>query len=76
MSEYSKDSKAVILSSEDRGESTALMEPMLIGETSQHRAELNDLVVDLTSAAAGFRRSLPAGVHDALASLVRAMICY
>ena len=75
MSEYSKDSKAVILSSEDRGESTALMEPMLIGETSQHRAELNDLVVDLTSAAAGFRRSLPAGVHDALASLVRAMIC-
>ena len=43
MSEYSKDSKAVILSSEDRGESTALMEPMLIGETSQHRAELNDL---------------------------------
>jgi len=76
MSEFSEANKAATPASEDRGESTALMEPMLIGETSQHRAELNDLVVDLTSAAAGFRRSLPAGVHDALASLVRAMICY
>jgi len=61
---------------EDRGESTGLMEPLLVGASSKHRAALNDLTVELASRAAGFRRSLPAGVLTALADLVRAMNCY
>ena len=61
---------------EDRGESIGLMEPMLVGESSKHRASLNDLTVELASRAAGFRRSLPEGVLTALADLVRAMNCY
>ncbi len=52
------------------------MEPMIIPEGSRHRAGLNDLAVDLAAQAAGFRRSLPAGVLSALARLVRAMNCY
>ncbi|MEF8823329.1 MAG: Fic family protein [Desulfohalobiaceae bacterium] len=61
---------------EDRGENVALMEPLLVSEGSRHRASLNDLVVDLSGRAAGFRRSLPQGVIRALADLVRAMNCY
>ena len=60
----------------DRGESVALMEPMVVGEGSPHRTGLTDLAVELTGKAAGFRRSLPEGVLAALADLVRAMNCY
>ena len=60
----------------DRGESVALMEPMVVGEGSPHRTGLTDLAVELTGKAAGFRRSLPKGVLAALADLVRAMNCY
>ena len=67
-----KDIKAAI----DRGESTTLMEPLLIGESSRHRAALTDMVIDLVAKASGFRRSLPEGVRTALADLVRAMNCY
>ena len=62
--------------SEDRGESISMMEPLLVPEGSRHRAELTDLAIDLAARSAGFRRSLPAGVVDALANLVRAMSCY
>jgi len=61
---------------EDRGEGIGLMEPLLIGEGSRHRAALTDLAVDLAARSAGFRRSLPGGVMNALADLVRAMNCY
>lgn len=60
----------------DRGESVALLEPLLIGESSRHRGPLTDLAVDLAAKSAGFRRSLPEGVLVALADLVRAMNCY
>src|SRR6266568_9306889 len=60
----------------DRGESLAMMEPMLIGEGSRHRGALTDLAVDLAARSAGFRRSLPEGVRTALADLVRSMNCY
>src|SRR5215467_10094983 len=60
----------------DRGESTALMEPLLIGEASQHRGTLTDLAVELAQKAAGFRRSLPESLSASLADLVRAMNCY
>lgn len=61
---------------EDRGESTGLMEPLLISEGSRHRPELMDLAVELAAKSSGFRRSLPLGIHVALATLVRTMNCY
>src|SRR3989344_1587060 len=57
-------------------ESVVLMEPLLIGESSKHRAPLSELVFELTKLASGFRRSLPTGVHVALVQLVRSMNCY
>src|SRR3984893_2245876 len=60
----------------DRGQSIALMEPMLLSEDSRHRGLLTDLAIELAGKAAGFRRSLPSGVLAALADLVRAMNCY
>lgn len=60
----------------DRGEAVAMMEPLTISDTSRHRGSLNDLALDLTQKAAGFRRSLPAPLVSSLADLVRAMNCY
>lgn len=62
--------------SENRPESTDLMEPMLIGEGSRHRAGLTDLALELAQKSAGFRRSLPESTLASLADLVRAMNCY
>src|SRR5712664_1173526 len=70
------DIKADILAAEGRGETTGLMEPLLIGETSRHRAPLTDLALELAQKAAGFRRSLPESLLTSLAGLVRAMNCY
>ena len=61
---------------DDRGESIARMEPMLIGEGSRRRADLTDLAFELATKSAGFHRSLPDGVRAALATFVRAMNCY
>src|SRR5271169_2096972 len=66
------DTKAV----SDRSESIALMEPLLIGESSKHRGALNDLALELAQKSAGFRRSLPESLLTSLADLVRAMNCY
>jgi Fic family protein len=52
------------------------MEPLLIGESSKHRSRLNDLALELAQKSAGFRRSLPGSLLNALARLVRAMNCY
>ena len=70
------DLKADIKSVQDRGESVGLMEPLLISETSRHRAALTDLALELAQKSAGFRRSLPPALTASLASLVRAMNCY
>ena len=61
---------------EDRRETTALMEPLLIAEGSRHRTGLTDFAVELAARSAGFTRSLPPGVHRALGTLVRATSCY
>jgi Fic family protein len=53
-----------------------MMEPLLVGYDSRFRQELGDLAMELTARAAGFRRSLPDGVLQSLAALVRAMNCY
>jgi Fic family protein len=69
-------SKDKIPQIEDRGESTGLMEPLVLSGDSRHRPALNDIAIELATASAGFRRSLPDGVVKALADLVRAMNCY
>src|SRR5882757_10131080 len=60
----------------DRGEATAEMEPLLIGETSRFRGPLTDLAVELVQKSARFRGSLPESLLASLADLVRAMNCY
>ncbi len=69
------DIKADIKVASDRGEAPSAMELML-SDGSRHRPALNDLALELAAASAGLRRSLPAGVLNALADLVRAMNCY
>lgn len=61
---------------QDRGESIAIMEPLLIGQGSRHRPALTDLALELAQRSAGFRRSLPEHLLTSLADLVRAMNCY
>jgi len=60
----------------DRGEKIMRLEPLRLGETSRHRGELTDLAIDLAARSAGFHRSLPVGIHSALADMVRSMNCY
>ena len=60
----------------DRGENAILMDPLVLSGDSRHRPALNDLAIELATASAGFRRSMPDGVVTALADLVRAMNCY
>ena len=70
------DIEADIEAAKDRGESTGLMEPLLIGEGSRHRGALTELALELAQKSAGFRRSLPESLLTSLADLVRAMNCY
>jgi len=60
----------------DRGETTSLMEPLLISEAARNRARLTDLAFELAQKSAGFRRSLPASLLESLATIVRTMNCY
>lgn len=60
----------------DNGESTDLMEPPVIGESSRHRSQLIDLALELTQTSAAFRHSLPNSLVASLAELVRSMNCY
>lgn len=61
---------------DDRGEQTALMEPLALGQDSRHRGELADLALDLAQRSASLRSSLPASMVGSLAGLVRSMNCY
>jgi Fic family protein len=76
MSAKEPDIEADIKVAPDRGEDTAVMEPLQIDATSKHRNELSELAHELTAKSAGFRRSLPEGIVKALANLVRALNCY
>lgn len=53
-----------------------MMEPLLISEASLGRADLSDLLLDLTRKSARFSGGLPAELSLSLAALVRAMNCY
>lgn len=76
MNKDDADIKADIDPDGDRDESTGLMEPMLISESSRRRGPLIDLALELATKSAAFRSSMPAGIMTALSSLVRAMNCY
>src|ERR1039458_5269808 len=73
--QYEADMKADIKAA-DRGEPITLMEPLLVGSDSRHRAALTDLAFEITQKSAGFRSSLPPSLLVPLANLVRAMNCY
>src|SRR5229473_5459964 len=76
MARKEADIKADIKPVKDRGEAVSLMEPLLIGDGSRHRAALTDLALELAQKSAGFRRSLPESLLTSLAGLVRSMNCY
>lgn len=81
MHENKSDIKAAICEAnvaqvEDRGEGIGLMEPLVLSDGSRHRPAINDLAIELATASAGLRRSLPDGVVKTLVELVRAMNCY
>ncbi len=76
MAKKEADIKAAIKPAKDGGEAVSLMEPLLIGDGSRHRAVLTDLALELAQKSAGFRRSLPESLLSSLASLVRSMNCY
>jgi Fic family protein len=76
MAKNEADIKPDIKAAAERNEPLSLMEPLLIGEGSRHRAGLTDLALELAQRSAGFRRSLPVSLLTSLASLVRSMNCY
>jgi Fic family protein len=76
MAKKEADIKPDIKAAQDRGEAVSLMEPLLIGDGSRHRAGLTDLALELAQRSAGFRRSLPESLLVSLAGLVRSMNCY
>ena len=76
MTKNEADIKPDIKAAEDRNEAVSLMEPLLIGDSSRHRAGLTDLALELAQRSAGFRRSLPDSLLASLAGLVRSMNCY
>src|SRR5665213_3927437 len=76
MVKHEADIKEDIKPVKDGGEAISLMEPLLIGDGSSHRADLTDLALELAQKSAGFRRSLPDSLLASLADLVRAMNCY
>ena len=76
MARIDQDIREDIKAAPDRGEPTALMEPLLLGEAAARRAGLPDLALELGQRSAGFQRSLPASLLISLADLVRTMNCY
>jgi len=76
MAKTKPDIKADIKAAKDRGETSSLMEPLLIAEGSRHRSGLIDLTLELAQRSTGFRRSLPESVFASLGDLVRSMNCY
>lgn len=60
----------------DEGETIGLFEPLMVGEGSPKRAELNDLALELATISASFKSSLPESISSALSDLIRSMNCY
>jgi Fic family protein len=60
----------------DSGEPIAQMEPMRIWESSRHHSAIADVALDLAQQSAAFGGSIPPGLAEPLAELVRGMNCY
>jgi Fic family protein len=60
----------------DRGETVGLMEPMVVRAEAPKRAELADLVMELTQRSTALSAGLAPAIRDSLADLVRSMNCY
>jgi Fic family protein len=60
----------------DRNETIDLMEPLLISSDSSCREQLTDLAFELMASSTRFKSSLPSGLLEGLADLVRSMNCY
>jgi hypothetical protein len=60
----SKKIKADVMAAEDRGESIAIMEPLLVRASSGRRETLADLALELAAVSTGLRRSLPDGANN------------
>jgi len=71
-----KPAKRTDKSAVDRNEPISSMEPLLVTDSSPRRAQLNELVFELTTVATALKTSLPEGMIDALSDLVRSMNCY
>lgn len=71
-----QDIKADKNKAEDRGETISAMDPLLISHSNKHHEELADLALVLTAKSTALKTSLPEGLVNALADLVRAMNCY
>ena len=76
MAYLEQDNKPDKITSTDRGEYTAVMEPILVRQDAKSRAQLSDLALELTEKSTGLSRSLPPAIVRALSDLVRAMNCY
>ncbi|MEO1173398.1 MAG: Fic family protein [Myxococcota bacterium] len=61
---------------QDRGENTAMMGPMIVGQNAPERERLNDLALELAAASSELRGALADSHAGAVADLVRAMNCY
>ena len=70
MNDKGMDKEADTMEGFDRGEDIAVMEPLQISDGSPHQGALTELAVDLAAKSAGFRRSLPDSVMNALAEVV------
>lgn len=68
--------EADFLPAEDRGESTGLMEPLILDEGYVKRPALSELAFELAQKSAALRSSLPDNMAASLATLVRSMNCY
>ena len=76
MDDKKADIKADILPAEDRGESTGMMEPLILDEGYVKRSALSELAFELAQKSAALRSRLPDSMAASLAKLVRSMNCY
>lgn len=76
MGKTKPEKEADFLPDTDRGEPTALLEPLLIGSEALGRSELQDLALDIAVKSAALKSSIPNTIVGALAELVRVMNCY
>ncbi|OUS06236.1 hypothetical protein A9Q96_09620 [Rhodobacterales bacterium 52_120_T64] len=67
---------ATIKQFEDWIESVTRAEPLIIGEDSPRRIELNDLALKFAEKFASLGATLPVSIRRSLADAVRSMNCY